>query len=141
MTSMNKLRIFLVAIFATCAVVTGACLLYARSVEAATTSVPDVLGQLNAGSQAAGFGTEAVDPRIAVANGVKLFLSLLGIIFVCLVVYAGFLIFTAAGNDERVTQAKGIIITSVIGLVIIFSAYSITSFVTRRILAETVGSY
>lgn len=110
-----------------------------ENVKAETTDAPDVIGQLNAGSKAAGYGTTAPDPRITVANGVKIFLSILGTVFVVLTVYAGFLIFTAAGSEEKVTQAKGIIVTSVIGLIIILSAYSITNFIASRILAETLG--
>ncbi|HRH23442.1 MAG TPA: hypothetical protein PK295_02335 [Candidatus Magasanikbacteria bacterium] len=105
----------------------------------ATSTAPDIMGQLNAGSQAAGYGTEAQDIRITVAKGIQLVLSLLGIVFVVLVVYAGFLIFTAAGNEENVSKAKKIISYAVIGLIIILSAYSITSFVTSRIIAETAG--
>ncbi len=105
----------------------------------ATTTGPDIMGQLNAGSQAAGYGTEAQDIRITVAKGIQLVLSLLGIMFVVLVVYAGFLIFTAAGNEENLSKAKKIIGYAVVGLIIILSAYSITSFVTSRILAETIG--
>lgn len=123
-----------------CAISLGSGLLYTEHAEAASDKGPDVMGQLNAGSKAAGYGTEAPDPRITIAGGVKIFLSVLGTIFVALTVYAGFLIFTAAGNDENVGKAKSIIITSVIGLVIILSAYSITNFVVSRILAETTGA-
>lgn len=105
----------------------------------ATTTGPDIMGQLNAGSQAAGYGTEAQDIRITVAKGIQLLLSFLGIIFVVLTVYAGFLIFTAAGNEENLSKAKKIIGYAVIGFIIILSAYSITSFVTSRIVAETMG--
>ncbi len=107
---------------------------------ATTTGGPDIMGQLNAGSKAAGYGTEAQDIRITVAKGIQLVLSLLGIVFVVLIVYAGFLVFTAAGNDENVSKAKKIIEYAVIGLIIIVSAYSITNFITSRILAETIGS-
>ncbi len=106
---------------------------------AATSTQPDIMGQLNAGSQAAGYGTSAVDPRIAIAQGIKLVLSLLGTIFVVLVFYAGFLIFSSAGNEENVEKAKKIISYAVIGLIIILTAYSITAFITTRILAETIG--
>jgi hypothetical protein len=102
----------------------------------ATSTAPDITGQLNAGSKAAGYGTNPVDPRIAVAEGVKIFLSLLGTIFLVLIVYAGFLMFTAAGNEENVTKAKKIIQYAIVGLIIIMSAYSITNFVMRGILAE-----
>lgn len=129
----NPLFFSLVCVIATM-LTTGA--LRVDRVQTAENTI-DVMQQLNAGSQAAGYGTAAPDPRIAVANGIKLFLSILGIIFVVLVVSAGFLIFTSGGNEEKVGQAKKIIIGSVIGLVLILSAYSITSFVTSRILAET----
>lgn len=105
----------------------------------ATSNAPDIMGQLNAGSQAAGYGTEAQDIRITVAKGIQMVLSLLGIVFLVLVVYAGFLIFTAAGNEENLSKAKKIIGYAVVGFIIILSAYSITSFVTSRILAETTG--
>ena len=105
----------------------------------AATTPPDVLQQLNAGSQKAGYGTTAQDPRIAVAKGIKIFLSILGTVFVVLTVYAGFLIFTAAGNEDQVSQAKRIILSATIGLAIILSAYSITNFIVSRILAETSG--
>ncbi len=100
---------------------------------------PDVLGQLNAGSGAAGYGAEAKDPRIAVAEGVKIVLSLLGTIFLLLVFYAGFIMFTAAGNDEKVGGAKKIIQYAIIGLIIILCAYSITNFVLTRIASEVGG--
>ncbi len=56
-------------------------------------------------------------------------LSLLGIIFLILLIYAGYLWMTASGNDQQVSKAKGMIITAVIGLVIVLSAYSISYFV------------
>ncbi len=108
-------------------------------VRGATGTGPDVLGQLNAGSGAAGYGTEAKDPRIAVAEGVKIVLSLLGTIFLLLVFYAGFIMFTAAGNDEKVDSAKKIIQYAIIGLIIILCAYSITNFVLSRIASEVGG--
>jgi flagellar basal body-associated protein FliL len=43
---------------------------------------------------------------------------------------------TARGNDQQVEKAKNLIIQSIIGLIIILSAYAITAFVGRK-LTET----
>jgi hypothetical protein len=58
----------------------------------------------------------------------------LGIIFFLLVVYAGFLWMSASGNDSKVEKAKSILISAVTGLVIVVSAYAITSFVFGNVL-------
>ncbi len=57
-------------------------------------------------------------------------LSLIGLIFLCLMVYAGFLWLTARGEAEPIDKAKEIIKTSIIGLVVVMSAYAITALVT-----------
>ena len=61
-------------------------------------------------------------------------LGLLGIIFLVLTLYAGFLWMTAAGNDEQVTKAKSILTAAIIGVVIIVAAYAITNFVLEAVL-------
>jgi hypothetical protein len=55
-------------------------------------------------------------------------LSLVGAIFLILMIYGGIMWMTAAGNDKQVLTAKSIITRAVIGLVVIFSAYAITAF-------------
>jgi len=57
-------------------------------------------------------------------------LSLLGVAFMSLIIYGGFIWMFARGNDQAVVKAKGIIETAIIGLVIVLSAYSITVFVS-----------
>ncbi len=56
-------------------------------------------------------------------------LSLVGVIFLVLMVYAGVLWMTAGGNSDQVTKAKNIMIAAVIGTIIIAAAYAITNFV------------
>ncbi len=68
---------------------------------------------------------------------IRIILGLLGTIFLVLTVYAGVLWMTAAGNEERVTKAMSILKTSVIGLIIIIAAYSITYFVLENVFALT----
>lgn len=67
---------------------------------------------------------------VSVINGI---LGLLGIIFLVLVLYAGFLWMTAAGNEDQVGKAKNILTTSIIGIIIIVAAYAIVKFVLAAI--------
>jgi hypothetical protein len=60
-------------------------------------------------------------------------LTLVGIIFLILMVYGGFLWMTARGNEEQVTKAQKVIYGTIIGLVVILSAYAITVFVTSKL--------
>lgn len=64
-----------------------------------------------------------------IGNIIAVLLSVLGIIFVVLVVYAGFLYLTAAGDTDKVKKAKTLLTQSVIGLIIIVAAYAIAAFV------------
>ncbi|HAU65791.1 MAG: hypothetical protein UT30_C0010G0011 [Candidatus Uhrbacteria bacterium GW2011_GWF2_39_13] len=86
-------------------------------------------------------GTDATsnDLPTLIGNIISALLSVLGIVFVVLVVYAGFLYLTAAGEDAKVKKAKTLLTQSVIGLVIIVAAYAISSFVIDA-LVEVAGS-
>lgn len=72
------------------------------------------------------------DLNVVVGNIIKTVLSLVGIIFLLLSVYAGYLWMTARGNDETVSKAKEIFKSSIMGLFIVVSAYAITVFITSR---------
>ena len=61
-------------------------------------------------------------------------LGLLGVIFLVIIIYAGFLWMTAGGNDEQVGKAKKLLINSIIGIIIIVAAYAISYFVLQAIL-------
>lgn len=84
---------------------------------------------------ASGLGNE--DIRETGASIINVALTLLGTIMLLLVFYAGFLWMTAAGNDDQIGKAKSILSAAVIGLIIILSAYSITTFVTERAIEAT----
>ncbi|NQV88915.1 MAG: hypothetical protein HQ488_01145 [Parcubacteria group bacterium] len=85
-----------------------------------------------------GIGADAdTDLPTLVGELIKVLLSVLGIIFVVLVVYAGFLYLTSQGEAERVKKAKALLTQAVIGLVIIISAYAISSFVIDALVQAT----
>jgi len=69
------------------------------------------------------------DIRVVVAGVINTFLSFLGIIFVVLLVMAGFKWMTAQGREENITEAKEHIVRAIIGLVIIMAAWGITNLV------------
>ncbi|MCX6793325.1 MAG: hypothetical protein NTY12_04875 [Candidatus Falkowbacteria bacterium] len=60
-------------------------------------------------------------------------LGFTGTIFFVLVVYAGLMWMTSAGNEESVAKAKKILIAAIIGLIIVMSAYAITTFIGTSI--------
>jgi uncharacterized membrane protein YwzB len=81
-------------------------------------------------------GQETSLPKL-VGNLINVLLSVLGIVFVVLVVYAGFLYMTASGEEDNVKKAKKLLAQSVIGLVIIVAAYAISSFVIDSLITAT----
>jgi len=70
---------------------------------------------------------------------IKGILSLLGIVAVLLILYAGYLWMTAGGNEEDVKKAKAWIVNAIIGIIIIVLAYAITSFVIDKISGAASG--
>ncbi len=56
-------------------------------------------------------------------------LSILGAIFLAMLIYAGFLRFTAGGNEQKLKRSSDIMWESIIGLLIVIGAYAISYFV------------
>lgn len=86
-------------------------------------------------------GTDATTSTLPelIGNIIAVLLSVLGIIFVVLVVYAGFLYLTAMGEGEKVKKAKTLLTQSIIGLIIIVAAYAIASFVIDALTQVSAG--
>ncbi|SRR6056297_930597 len=64
---------------------------------------------------------------------VSILLGFLGIIFVVLIIYAGFKWMTAAGNEDKVKEARAMITRATIGLIIIIGAWGIWAFILSRL--------
>ena len=64
---------------------------------------------------------------------ISIVLSFVGVIFMILLIYGGFLWMTAGGNEEHIKKAKGILKNATIGLIIALSAYGITYFIVQRL--------
>lgn len=64
---------------------------------------------------------------------VQILLGLTGMVFLVIVIYAGIMYMTAAGEPDKVKKAKQMIFQSIIGLIIIVGAYSISSFIIDQL--------
>jgi len=94
----------------------------------------DIIKSMNDAGRKSGFSVGAQDQLpTMIATIIKAGLGLLGIIFIVLLVLAGFNWMTAAGDEEKVTKAKNTITRAVIGLIIIIAAYAITVFVFKNL--------
>ena len=69
------------------------------------------------------------DVNMVLGDIVLLVLSAIGVLFVVFMIYAGYLWTTANGNDQKVDKAKDILKESIIGLIVVISAYAIAYFV------------
>lgn len=79
------------------------------------------------------------DVRATVGSVIQVGLSLLGIIALVIIIYAGFQWMTAGGNDEKAAEARKTMGYAVIGLIIILSAYAMSEFVIKRLYFATTG--
>lgn len=87
---------------------------------------------------ASGYNAQTNEKSVAQITGtaIKAFLSLLGVIFIILMVLAGYNWMTAAGDEQKVEKAKETIKRAIIGLVIVLGAFAITQFVILKILSS-----
>lgn len=130
---MNKYfkKIVITALFAV--VITAGLFFVSDTVFAQTTGTPD-LGLQPVGDD---IGLPSTDIRVVIARIIRTALGLLGIVALVLILYAGFVWMTAGGDEEKISQAKKILLNAVIGLVIILSSYAIASFVINRLVGAT----
>lgn len=106
-----------------------------QAIHAGTT----ILGNIVHGQQTqwhgflGGFGVDSysdvLQPGQLVQRIVFIFFSILGIIAVVLMIYAGFLWLTAGGEENKAKQGTTLMFQAVIGLIIILAAYTVTYFV------------
>jgi Type IV secretion system pilin/Bacterial Ig-like domain len=90
---------------------------YAQISDADTTAV----------ASASGLSTSSVFDILGTL--INVVLGLLGAVFLLLVLYAGFLWMTAGGDEKKVDKARKMLIQATVGLIILLSAYAITTFV------------
>ena len=96
--------------------------------------------ELDKASLGSVYGSNNNDLPQMIGNGIGVVLGLLGLILVVLIIYAGFLWMTAQGDAKKVEKAKDMIKQAIIGLIIVFAAYAITTFVIDSISNAVSGN-
>jgi hypothetical protein len=84
------------------------------------------------------FGSQT-DVRVSAVRIINVVLSVLGVIFLALIIMAGFKYMTAAGNEDKVKQAIKQNSQAVIGLIIVLASWGISYFIINRILDASQG--
>ena len=100
-------------------------------------AAPDLTTNLEGVNSEADLGSE--DLTATIGKLIAALLSVLGVIFLLLIIWAGFTWMTAQGDPKKVDKAKDILITSVVGLIILLSAYAISTFVITQLSDATSG--
>ena len=80
---------------------------------------------------------QSSDLKGTIANIINIVLGFLGIVAVLFILIGGFKVMTAAGNEENTESGKKAVTGGVIGLVIVFAAWAIASFVIGNLLGAT----
>lgn len=90
-----------------------------------------LMSRLNNIGNEAGFNTNSDEADLPLIVGIIIsgLLSLLGIVFIILTIYAGYTWMMARGNEEKVNKSLATIRMAIIGLIIVLGAYAISYFV------------
>ena len=76
-----------------------------------------------------GSGLSTLSPTDLTLNILAAFLSLIGLIDVCVIIYGGMNIMLSQGNPEKVKSGRDTVVWAIVGSVIIFSALGIVIYV------------
>jgi hypothetical protein len=95
----------------------------------------DVGGDFATLGKEAGFGTKTIYETVG--SIIRVALGVVGLIAILLVIFGGFKWMTSGGSEEKVDEAKKILYSGIIGLVIILSAYALSSFVLKTLTTAT----
>jgi hypothetical protein len=79
--------------------------------------------------------TGAPDINILIGKIINAVLGVVGSIALAMFVYGGLVWMTAAGAAEKVKKGRDILIWATIGLIVIFTAYAMVSFVLTNVIA------
>jgi len=96
------------------------------------------VGMWNFGEKTGYSPGKSASPEVEVGRIIAYALSFLGVVFMILIVYGGYMWLTARGNEEQITKAKDLIKHSIIGMVIVFAAFMVSYFVVDRILMAVI---
>lgn len=87
---------------------------FAQKVDAGTAGIPQMSG------------------NELLTNGLNLTYFIAGTVAVIVIIFSGILYVSSSGDTGRVTKAKNLLTYSVVGLIIVLVAFTITNFVIGR---------
>ena len=90
------------------------------------TGVDKAKSGLEVTAKAGGVQASQTDLPTIIGKIVGAVLAFVGVIFFCLILWAGFGWMLAKGNEEEIKQAKETIFSAVLGLMVILGAYAVT---------------
>jgi len=82
---------------------------------------------------------ETTNLRSIIGAIIRAALTLIGGLFLIMMVYGGYSWMTDRGDSEKVKTAKDTITRAIIGLIIVMGAYAITNFITGRLVETAAG--
>ena len=75
---------------------------------------------------------ENATPQVLIGRVINAVLGVVGSLALLMFIYGGLVWMTASGNSEKVEKGKSILMWATIGLVVIFSSYSLINFILER---------
>jgi hypothetical protein len=98
-------------------------------------------GELTTFGQKSGFETDEdkVDIDVVIGSVIKYALSFLGVIFLVLLIYGGFIWMLARGDAEEVKKSKDIMTNAIIGIGIVLGAYLLTNWIIASLVSTTLS--
>jgi len=79
------------------------------------------------------------DPRLMAATILNVVMGFLGIVAVIIILIGGFKWMTAGGAEDKVEEARKLIMAGIIGLIIILTSFAIAKFVINNLLTATTA--
>ena len=110
-------------------IILGLALPLLASAQVETEGMQAGLGEFTTG---AGITGETSLPLI-IGRIVKIIISLLGLVAAVIIIIGGFKWMTSAGNEEKITAAKKLMINGLIGLILVILAYAIATFIITQL--------
>lgn len=105
----------------------------ASAASAAAPTFGTALKEAGTAAGKAGVST-ASEPEPYIAKIIGIALSLVGVIFLMLMVYGGYIWMMAKGDEAEAKKAQGIITMAIIGIIVVVAAYAATKFIVDRLI-------
>ncbi len=85
-------------------------------------------------------GLETADLATTSGTIIKSALSIVGLVFLVLMVYGGFLWMTARGEEQQLEKAKNTITAAMIGISVVVGSFALTTLITSRLVDRSGGN-